>query len=45
MKRYPENRATPRNLLAFVLAAGLALPSLPSLAASVALATSPLLLA
>ena len=42
MKRYPENRATPRNLLAFVLAAGLALPSLPSLAASVALATSPL---
>lgn len=42
MKRYPGNHSTPRcSLLSFVLAAGLALP-LPALAASVALATSPL---
>lgn len=41
MKHHPENRATPRNLLAFALAAGLALP-LPASAALVDLATSPL---
>ena len=42
MKPYPGNRSTPRFLsLILLLAAGLALP-LPSLAASVALATAPL---
>ena len=42
MKRYPGNRSTTGcRLLSCLLAAGLALP-LPSLAASVALATSPL---
>lgn len=41
MKRYPEKRTPPRYLLGLALVASLALP-LPSLAASVALATAPL---
>ena len=41
MKRHPKNRATPYHLLTLMLTVGLALP-LPTLAAPVALATSPL---